>query len=453
MSDRDAFLAAIAAAPEDDAPRLVYADWLDENGDPERAELIRVQCEIDPLRRLPDTDAANWQRATVTAHLDAPVPSDFPPAMQRFAALARREQTILRAHKGRWIGRLSDLKDDDATHLSVEFRRGFVDEIAMAAAAFLDAGKMVREACPMLRRLTLYGPRDQGPDLMAASTLSGIQELELAGWLTPFDARFLSISFAIHSAQSLVLWIGSRGDEEVLRTLATEPYVSDEYVPQHPDSPLLAGPWLGKLREVVLVQLHGGLQAGEVARAIDRRADALAAKFNEIVGRTLARVDRPFARRFPLGANLGYNLYAGHLRQGGPVLVCAGRRPVLLHFDTDGRLVREEMLDLSTRLSRPGRFSWETYDPTELLTVLQRDYGFALGTIFVREFESRRADVSVFLWGTFEDTAADPDRQPEGDEHTEACASLDSYWRKGGNFVISAGNDYWAGPDGKIHTS
>jgi serine/threonine-protein kinase len=42
-SDEDAFLQAIAAAPEDDAPRLVYADWLEERGDP-RAEYLRLLC-------------------------------------------------------------------------------------------------------------------------------------------------------------------------------------------------------------------------------------------------------------------------------------------------------------------------------------------------------------------------------------------------------------------------
>jgi len=37
-------LAAILAAPDDDLPRLVAADWLEERGFAERAELIRVQC-------------------------------------------------------------------------------------------------------------------------------------------------------------------------------------------------------------------------------------------------------------------------------------------------------------------------------------------------------------------------------------------------------------------------
>src|SRR4051794_3132813 len=46
MSLEKALLADICARPEDDAPRLVYADWLEENGNPERAEFIRGQCEL-----------------------------------------------------------------------------------------------------------------------------------------------------------------------------------------------------------------------------------------------------------------------------------------------------------------------------------------------------------------------------------------------------------------------
>src|SRR4051794_39490340 len=36
-------LAAIGAHPDDDAPRLAHAAWLEGNGDPERAEFIRLQ--------------------------------------------------------------------------------------------------------------------------------------------------------------------------------------------------------------------------------------------------------------------------------------------------------------------------------------------------------------------------------------------------------------------------
>lgn len=46
LSQHEAFLRAIYDAPDDDTPRLVYADFLQEQGDEDRAELIRVQCEL-----------------------------------------------------------------------------------------------------------------------------------------------------------------------------------------------------------------------------------------------------------------------------------------------------------------------------------------------------------------------------------------------------------------------
>ena len=42
-----ALLSAIAREPDDDLHRLGYADWLTENGDPNRAELIRIQCGLE----------------------------------------------------------------------------------------------------------------------------------------------------------------------------------------------------------------------------------------------------------------------------------------------------------------------------------------------------------------------------------------------------------------------
>jgi uncharacterized protein (TIGR02996 family) len=52
MSDEAGLLRAIWDQPQDDTPRLVYADLLDERGGEEdraRAELIRVQCELTRL--------------------------------------------------------------------------------------------------------------------------------------------------------------------------------------------------------------------------------------------------------------------------------------------------------------------------------------------------------------------------------------------------------------------
>ncbi len=42
MNAGDALLQAVLERPGDDAPRLVYADWLDEHGESDRADFIRV---------------------------------------------------------------------------------------------------------------------------------------------------------------------------------------------------------------------------------------------------------------------------------------------------------------------------------------------------------------------------------------------------------------------------
>ena len=57
MSDA-AFLRAILEDPDDDTSRLVYADWLDEHGDPDRAEFIRVQC---ALARMAEDEDGRWE--------------------------------------------------------------------------------------------------------------------------------------------------------------------------------------------------------------------------------------------------------------------------------------------------------------------------------------------------------------------------------------------------------
>jgi len=44
VTDLEALYRAVLARPEEDTPRLAYADEVEERGDPERAELIRLQC-------------------------------------------------------------------------------------------------------------------------------------------------------------------------------------------------------------------------------------------------------------------------------------------------------------------------------------------------------------------------------------------------------------------------
>jgi uncharacterized protein (TIGR02996 family) len=49
-----ALLLQAKEAPQDDAPRLVLADWLEDSGDPDRASFVRLQCQIAGLCRPED---------------------------------------------------------------------------------------------------------------------------------------------------------------------------------------------------------------------------------------------------------------------------------------------------------------------------------------------------------------------------------------------------------------
>jgi uncharacterized protein (TIGR02996 family) len=62
-TDELALLRTICEQPDCDVPRLVYADWSEEHGQPERAEFIRLQIEIqkDPHCEAVRNDRWNWE--------------------------------------------------------------------------------------------------------------------------------------------------------------------------------------------------------------------------------------------------------------------------------------------------------------------------------------------------------------------------------------------------------
>src|SRR5438067_13000398 len=109
MDVEAALLAAIAAHPDEDMPRLAYADWLDEHGRPVRAEFIRVRCAVKHLENLP----AEEQRPRVH--------------------LWRRNNELLENHRRDLLGPLGD----DLTYFAAVFDRGFVTQLTVTAALFL----------------------------------------------------------------------------------------------------------------------------------------------------------------------------------------------------------------------------------------------------------------------------------------------------------------------------
>lgn len=105
----DAFLASILADADDKKARLVYADLLQDAGDP-RGEFIALQC---ARAELADTD-------------------------RRAAALDASIDALLKQHKKRWTAALGENKG-----ARYEYRRGFVEKLALDAADLLaNAGRI-----------------------------------------------------------------------------------------------------------------------------------------------------------------------------------------------------------------------------------------------------------------------------------------------------------------------
>jgi uncharacterized protein (TIGR02996 family) len=74
----DALVAAITAAPDDDAPRMVYADWLSERGDA-LGELIALQCRLANNATEPDVVAREHElRASLAPRWLAPLQAILP---------------------------------------------------------------------------------------------------------------------------------------------------------------------------------------------------------------------------------------------------------------------------------------------------------------------------------------------------------------------------------------
>ena len=124
MVGDEPFLRAILADPADDAPWLIYADWLEERGDP-RSEFIRAQCELARLS-----------------------PSD-----PRRPGLEARELALLKSHQKRWAEPLAGLVENWAFH------RGLVWHVTMRPQQFLSHAEHVCQLAPV-RGVTFWNGRE-----------------------------------------------------------------------------------------------------------------------------------------------------------------------------------------------------------------------------------------------------------------------------------------------------
>jgi uncharacterized protein (TIGR02996 family) len=167
---RDDFMRAVRARPADDAPRLVFADWLDEHGDACRAEFIRVQCEL--------------------AHA-APGP--------RRAALETREAALLNAHRPAWTEPVRPLV------LACTFRRGFLASVRLTARQLAEHGDALFRLAPLAETEVEAWPDDVGL-LADCPHLARAVQLEVKGrGLGDAGAGVLAASPYVAGLSALVL--------------------------------------------------------------------------------------------------------------------------------------------------------------------------------------------------------------------------------------------------------
>lgn len=145
QTDAEPFLQRIRAFPDDDVPRLIFADWLDEQADTDsvaRAEFVRVQI---ALARLPEED-------------------------RRRPALLTAERALFEASRYGWEAPFRGLATGPV------FRRGFVEEVNVAARQYLRHADELFAAGP-IRHVHLLDVGGSLPAVMQSPYLSRLSAL------------------------------------------------------------------------------------------------------------------------------------------------------------------------------------------------------------------------------------------------------------------------------------
>lgn len=182
-SDESAFLQSIADRPDDDAPRLVFADWLDERGESGRAEFIRIQCELE------------------SSKLDK----------KRKQELRLRERELLNLHRRDWI---------EAVELPIEdvaFDRGMIARARLSSwdgGKFLDSPVAPRLATVKVLDLSGLQIGNDGVKAFAKSArFSAVRKLILSNnSITNVGAIALATATGLPKLETLYLFGNNIGD-------------------------------------------------------------------------------------------------------------------------------------------------------------------------------------------------------------------------------------------------
>jgi uncharacterized protein (TIGR02996 family) len=257
MTDGYALLRAIEAEPQDDAPRLVYADWLEEQGGEAataRAEFIRVQC------RLARLDGCN-------PLIDRPRATKL---LRRFGPAWQSEHGV-KLH-------------------SCNYQRGFVEPLALGAALFAQRAESLANVTP-LHHVRLHKTPLAVDALAACALLAHVRYLDLtSNVLRNYHLAALLQSPHLINLATLNLWgnhIGIAGCEAL--AAANLPALGELilYSTENRDQGVMALLGAGWMPGLTRLSLGPGWVPCD--RSIEALADCPAA-------RGLKRLDLPRAR-------------------------------------------------------------------------------------------------------------------------------------------------------------
>jgi uncharacterized protein (TIGR02996 family) len=313
-------MAAVIADAEDDAPRLIYADWLEENGDPVRAEFIRVGCAL----------------------------ADLSPADPRYVDLVERKAEVLAAVHSRRdlapklpaaVGFLDNPEEphDDS---GAGFHRGF---------PYFAGEPDDQDDLELRHALEL---RDALPQVIETTTLRGLRIY----FFTHHLAEILSSPAAAHLSALAVYNAPLDEDETLARidTIVSSPaaqrlkWLKLDYIDSDARADVLArakalgrmrrldvrwlkhlraAPWFGRLRRVEIGLSAENAAAGVVGLAKLPELHTLKLHDFSLLEARAALEKGPFAA---LG---GLSLLFTHLRGDGAAALARARMPELTALD------------------------------------------------------------------------------------------------------------------------
>lgn len=203
MTHEEAFIRAIRETPDDDAPRLIYADWLEEHGQADRAEFIRVQCRYSRML------VTQQERSSLRASADRLLERNW-------------QQWVgpLRNIVGPWRDRYGERWMEEQYHpVGLDkFQRGFVELLSLNAKDFLRNARELQHLTPLLI-LRLWGGGYCADALAREPALSGLSVLEFMDYydapLTARDMASLAASPYLKGLSALLLGRNNLGDEGV----------------------------------------------------------------------------------------------------------------------------------------------------------------------------------------------------------------------------------------------